>query len=89
MQDKQAAGIFLEIFMIAAVLATLSAVALPRVGQMTNSARFATRVTEFQNIHTAVTQMLAYSESGTLEPVGPTADMGDVRTGTTGVRFGG
>jgi type II secretory pathway pseudopilin PulG len=80
MQDKQVASIFLEIFVVAVILGVLSAVAIPQVGQMMNKSKFVSRETEFQNIQTAVTEMLEDSITGMLEPVGPTADMGRVHT---------
>ena len=80
MQDKQVASIFLEIFVVAVILGVLSAVAIPQVGQMMSKSKFVSRETEFQNIQTAVMEMLKDSISGTLEPVGPTADMGQVHT---------
>ena len=83
MQEKQVAGLFLEIFVIVTILGLLSAVAVPHVGQMMSKSKFVSLETEFQNIQTAVTEMLHDSISDTLEPVGPTADMGQVHTADT------
>ncbi len=83
MQEKKAAGFFLEIFMIVAVLGTLSAIAIPSVGQMIAKTDAVAQESELHNIQTAVIEMLYDSTTGTLEPVGPTADMGEVRTSDT------
>ncbi len=80
MPEKQAAGLFLEIFVVVVILGLLSAIAIPHVGQMMSKSKLASSETEFQNIQTAVTEMLHDSVTGTLEPVGPTADMGQVHT---------
>jgi len=80
MQEKQVAGIFLEIFVVVVTLGLLSAIALPHVSQMISKSKHVSLETELQNIQTAVTEMLCDSETGTLEPVGPTADMGQVHT---------
>jgi hypothetical protein len=80
MQEKQVAGVFLEIFVVVTILSVLGAVALPHVGQMIDSSKNASQGTELQNIQTAVVEMLADSIKGYLVPVGPTADMSQVRT---------
>ena len=83
MQEKQAAGFFLEILVVVVILGLLSAVALPHVGQMFGKSKAVSLETEFQNIQTAVTEMLCDSETGTLELVGPTGNMSQVRTSDT------
>jgi type II secretory pathway pseudopilin PulG len=83
MQEKQVAGIFLEIFVVVVMLGLLSAVAVPHLGQMMSKSKSVSLETEFQNIQTAVTEMLYDSNIGTLEPVGPTADMSRVHTTDT------
>ena len=50
---------------------------------MVNNSRMAGFNTEFDNIQTAVTAMLSESDTGVLEPVGPTADMSKVKTADT------
>jgi len=80
MQEKQAAGFFLEIFIVVAILGILSAIAVPHVGQMLDKAGVSSRESELHNIQTAVIQMMTDSNTVTLEPVGPTADMSEVRT---------
>ena len=81
MQEKQAVGLFLEIFAVVAILGALAAVAIPHVGQMIDKSKVEARATEYQNIQTAVTGMLYDSVSGILVPAGPTADMSLVRSG--------
>lgn len=83
MQEKQAAGLFLEVFVVVAILGTLSAIAIPRVGEMINKAEVGSQESELHNIQTAVISMLCDSTTGTLVPVGPTDDMSEVRTSDT------
>ena len=80
MQEKQVAGLFLEIFLVVAILGTLSAIAIPHVSQMIHKSKAEARATEYQNIQTAVAEMLLESNSGTLEPIGATNDMSKVHT---------
>lgn len=83
MQEKQAAGLFLEVFIVVAILGTLSAIAIPRVGEMINKAGVGSQESELHNIQTAVIAMLCDSTTGTVEPVGPTDDMSEVCTSDT------
>jgi type II secretory pathway pseudopilin PulG len=83
MQEKRVASIFLEIFLVVAVLGTLSAVAFPNIGKMFSRGKAESRETELRNIRTAVIEMLCESATGRLQPVGPTADMNQVRTNDT------
>ena len=83
MQEKQAAGLFLEIFMVVAILATLLAVAVPRIGQMISKTETVSHETELKTVQAAVIDMLCDSSTRTLQPVGPTADMKEVLTGDT------
>jgi hypothetical protein len=83
MPEKKIAVIFLEIFAVVAILATLSAVALPNVGKLFDKGKVEARESELRNIRTAVVAMLCESVSGKLLPVGPTADMALVRSGDT------
>jgi type II secretory pathway pseudopilin PulG len=83
MQEKKAAGFFWEMWAVIVILGLLAAVAVPHVGQMLNKSKTAALETELQNVQTAVTEMLSDSEAGHLEPVGPTANMSEVRTGDT------
>ena len=80
MQDKQVAGLFLEIFVVVVMLGTLSAIAIPHVSQMIHKSKVEARETEYQDITIAVAEMLLDSNSGTLEPIGPTTDMSTVHT---------
>jgi len=63
-----------------AILGILSAIAIPHVGQMIYKSKVESQETELHNIQTAVTEMLYDSTARTLEPVGPTIDMSQVRT---------
>jgi len=80
MRENKVASIFLEIFMVVAILGTLTAIALPNVGKMFGKGKVESREYELHNIQTAVIEMLSESNAGKLRPVGPTADMGLVRT---------
>jgi type II secretory pathway pseudopilin PulG len=83
MQEKKVFNVFLEIFLVVAILGTLSAVAFPNIGKMFNKGKVESRETELRNIRTAVIEMLCESTTGRLQPVGPTADMNQVRTSDT------
>jgi len=48
---------------------------------MIGKAEEGSQETEFRNIQTAVVEMLYDSPSGMMGPVGPTADMSEVRSG--------
>ena len=80
MQVKQTAGLFLTCFLVLAILGILAAIAIPHAGHMIHKSEAEARTTEFYKIKAAVTDMLLDSRCGTLEPVGPTSDMSQVRT---------
>lgn len=83
MPEKKIAVIFLEIFIIVSILATLSAIGLPNVGKLFNKGKVESREAELNNIQAAVVAMLCESVSGKLQPIGPTANMALVRTDDT------
>ena len=83
MQEREGVGFFLETFVVVLILGILSAVAIPNIGQLLDKGKTESRKAELHNIQTAVTQMLIESTTGTLEPVGPTADMSEVKTSDT------
>ena len=80
MQQKEGLGFFLEAFVILIILAVLSAIAIPNIGGMINKGKNESYDSELHNVQTAVTEMLYDSVAGTLEPVGPTANMSRVQT---------
>ena len=80
MQQRQAAGLLLTIFVVLGILGILSAIAIPHVNQMIYKTKAEARETEFLKIQTAVIEMLRESACGMLEPIGPTADISQVRT---------
>jgi Tfp pilus assembly major pilin PilA len=80
MQEKQTALVFIEMFVVVAILGILSAVAIPHVGQMIYKSKAEASYAELHNIQTAVTEMLCDSNAGTLEPVGPVNDLKQVKT---------
>ena len=83
MLEKSPGIIFLEIFVVVAILGTLLAIALPGIDKMFGKGEVESRDLELHNIQTAVVEMLYDSATGMLNPVGPTADMGLVRTNDT------
>lgn len=80
MQDREGFGFYLEILVVVAILGILSAIAIPNIGTLFTKGKIESYGSEFHNIHTAVTEMLTESPSGTLKSVGPTADMSQVQT---------
>jgi Tfp pilus assembly major pilin PilA len=80
MHIKHAAGFWLVSFMIIAVVAILSVIAIPHVGQMLAKDEAKERTLELYQVETAVSDMLYQSICHTLEPVGPTSDMSQVHT---------
>jgi Tfp pilus assembly protein PilE len=83
MQQREGFGFFLEMVVVVAILGTLSAIAIPNIGHLVSKGKIESRDSEFHNIQTAVVEMLTESAAGTLEPVGPTADMSLVQTDDT------
>jgi type II secretory pathway pseudopilin PulG len=83
MQEKSAAGYFLEILVVVVILGTLAAIAMPDISDMLNRGKEESHDTELHNIQTAVTEMLMESRTGVLVPVGPTSDMSQVLTSDT------
>jgi hypothetical protein len=80
MREKQDALLFLELLIITITMVLLSAVAIPHAGHMMYEEKMASRENEYNQIRTAVSEMLDDSAAGRLESVGPTADMSLVRT---------
>ncbi len=80
MQERQTARFFLEILVVVVVLGILLAVAVPHISRLFNKDEAEPNESELHQIQTAVIEMLVESTTKTLVPVGPTSDMGDVRT---------
>lgn len=83
MQRKRKIGFILEAIVVLILIAVLSSIAVPRMGQMVGDEQEELRAEELNDIQGAVAEMLADSPSGTLKPVGPTQDMGKVETNDT------
>ena len=83
MQDKKVTGFFIEYIVVIVILGSLSAIAIPHVIGFVGKGKIESYASEFHNIQTAVVEMLAESDAGTLKPVGPTADMSKVQTDAT------
>ncbi|OGO45447.1 MAG: hypothetical protein A2Z05_04885 [Chloroflexi bacterium RBG_16_60_22] len=80
MQEKQATGVFLEMLIVVVILGLLAAIAMPHVSQLFGKGKAEAWEAELHNIQTATVAMLFDSGTGTLVPVGPTADMTLVHT---------
>ena len=80
MQRKRKIGFILEAIVVFILIAVLTSVAVPQIKQLTNNEQDELRAQELDDIQGAVAEMLADSPSGTLKPVGPTQDMGQVVT---------
>jgi type II secretory pathway pseudopilin PulG len=82
-QERAGSGFFIEVVVVVAILGILSAIAIPNVGKLIGKGKNESCESELHNIQTAVTAMLTESATGTLQPVGPTADMSQVQTSDT------
>jgi hypothetical protein len=80
MPRKRKVVFILEAVVFFILIAVLSSVVVPQKEQLTNDKPDGLRARELNDIREAVTEMLADSPSGTLKPVGPTRDMGQVVT---------
>ena len=80
MQRKRKIGFILEAILVFILVAVLSSIAVPQIDQMIDNDREKLHAEELDDIQGAVAEMLADSQSGTLKPVGPTQDMGQVET---------
>jgi type II secretory pathway pseudopilin PulG len=83
MQRKRKIGFILEAIFVFVIMATLSSIAVPKIADMIGQEQSELRSEELGDIQMAVTEMLADSQTKTLQPVGPTRDMGLVRTTDT------
>jgi len=83
MQRKRKIGFILEAIVVLLLVAVLSSIAVPQIEQMVGDEQEELRTKELDDIQGAVAEMLADSPSGTLQPVGPTQDMGRVETNDT------
>jgi type II secretory pathway pseudopilin PulG len=80
MPKKRKIGFILEAIVVFLLIAVLSSIAVPQIKQMVGGGQDELRATELNDIQGAVAEMLADSSTGTLKPVGPTQDMGQVVT---------
>lgn len=80
MQRKRKIGFILEAVVVFILIAVLSSIVVPQIEPLINKEPDELRAQELHNIQGAVAEMLADSPSGTLKPVGPTRDMGQVVT---------
>jgi type II secretory pathway pseudopilin PulG len=80
MKRKRKIGFIIEAVVVFVLIAVLASIAVPQIGQMIKNEQEELRARELGDIQGAVANMLADSPSGTLKPVGPTQDMGQVIT---------
>jgi hypothetical protein len=80
MQEKAGLGFLFETFVVVIVLGILAAVAIPNIGGLIHKSKTGSYDSELREIQTALTGMLSDSRSGSLLPVGPTADMSRVKS---------
>ena len=80
MKSKRKIGFFLEAVAVLILMAVLSSIAAPQIGEMFENDQNDLRDNELTVIQKAVTEMLADSSVKTLMPVGPTQEMAQVRT---------
>ena len=80
MHRKRKIGFIFEAILVLLLIVVLSSFAVPQIERMVNDDQEELRVEELNDIQGAVAEMLADSPSGTLKPVGPTQDMGQVET---------
>lgn len=83
MQERAGVNFFIEVVVVVAIMGFLAAIAIPNAGQLISKGKIGSSQSEFRNIQTAVVEMLTESTTGTLQPVGPTADMSEVQTTDT------
>ena len=83
MQERQATGFFMMTFVVVSILGILASIAVPEVIRMIDKSKVNARAIEYHNIQTAVTEMLSDSATHTLQPVGPTENMSQIRTSDT------
>jgi hypothetical protein len=80
MHGKRKTGFILEAVFVLVIMAALSSIAVPEITEMISEEQPELRAGELGDIQTAVTDMLADSQTKTLQPIGPTRDMGLVQT---------
>jgi type II secretory pathway pseudopilin PulG len=80
MKKQRKMGFVIEAIVVFILVAVLASIAVPQIEQMIVNNHDELRARELGDIQGAVAEMLADSTSGTLIPVGPTRDMGLVKT---------
>ena len=80
MQRKRKIGYILEAIVVFVLMAVLSSIAVPKIGDMIDREKDELRADEFIAVKTAVVEMLAESTVKTLQPVGPVRDIARVQT---------
>ena len=83
MQRKRKIGFILEAIAVFVIMAVLSSIAVPKIGEMVNREQDDLRADEFIVVKTAVAEMLDESTAKKLQPIGPVQDMTRVQTNDT------
>ena len=80
MQRKRKIGYILEAIVVFVLMAVLSSIAVPKIGDMIDREKDELRADEFIAVKTAVVEMLAESTVKTLHPIGSIRDIARVQT---------
>ena len=83
MQRKRKIGFILEAIAVFVIMAVLSSIAVPKIGEMIDREQDDLLADEFITVKTAVTEMLDESTVKTLQPIGPIQDIARVQTNDT------
>ena len=83
MKRKRKIGFIIEAIVVFVLIAILASIAVPQIEQMIENEQEELRARELADIQGAVAEMLSDSPTGILKPVGPTQDMGQVKTNDT------
>ena len=73
----------IELLVVIGILGAIAAIVVPNVGSFIGRGKEESYQTELHNVQTSMMAMLVDSETGKLNPIGPTKDMSTVKTTDT------